>query len=184
MKKVYLLIPFIFICLSGYGQNKHLKVHSGFDIGYSHKGFIPLTVYLGSKETQYGLTIGLPVKTGTKGKYHPVINWSEFPKEEDVIKEGEYYLPIMFNLSRAIHNNLYLGGGIGYTFKTLYRNMHDDSEIIGDNGSYYITSPGKGRIDYIMFLNYVFPSIDSSHFSIRVFYSGLMGVGASIGYAF
>ncbi len=180
MKKLYFLISCICFCLSSNGQN---KVHSGVDIGYSHKGFIPLTVYVGAKETQYGVTVGFPVNKGTSGEYHPVVNWTRFPDEVDVVEKGEYCLPVMFNLSRAVHNNLYAGAGLGYSFETLYKNMSDDSGEIG-NGAYYITSRGKGRIEYIMFLNYLLPTSDSAQFSIRVFYSGIMGAGASVGYAF
>jgi len=181
MKKVNMVIFYFLLFLTVTAQN---KVHSGFDVGYSHEGFVPITLYVGSGSTQYGLTVGIPTKTGTKGKYHPVINWTDFPEDEDVVSEGEYYVPLMLNLSRPVHDNLYLGGGIGYSFKTLYRNMYDDSGIIGDNGRYHIKAPDNGKIDYIMFISYVLPSLDSLHYNIKLFYSGLMGFGASFGFAF
>ncbi len=184
MKKAYLFILLISMSLPEMAQNQNNTTHSGFDVGYSYNGYVPVSLYLGASKTQFGLTVGIPAKTGTKGDYLPVINWSELPKAEDVIKQGEYYLPITFNLSQPIYNNLYLGAGIGYAFKTSYRNMYDETEKIGENGSYYIKSPDKGRIDYIMFLNYILPSTDSTNFSIRMFYSGLMSAGISIGYAF
>src|SRR5690606_8766542 len=111
MKKAFQLLIFLALCSSGYSQN---KVHSGFDVGYSHEGFVPITLYVGLGSTQYGLTVGVPTKTGTNGAYHPVINWTDFPEDADVVSEGEYYLPLMLNLSRPVHDNIYLGGGIGY----------------------------------------------------------------------
>lgn len=181
MKKVDMVIFFFLFFLSGYGQN---KVHSGFDVGYSHEGFVPITLYAGLGSTQYGLTVGVPTKTGTNGAYHPVINWTDFPEDADVVSEGEYYLPLMLNLSRPVHDNIYLGGGVGYAFKTSYRNLYDNSGTLGDYGHYHIKAPDKGKIDYIMFISYVLPSLDSSHHNIKLFYSGLMGFGASFGFAF
>lgn len=181
MRNLIAITLFSILFLSAYGQN---KTHSGFDVGYSSKGFIPITVYLGANKLQYGLTVGLPIKTGTKGDYHPLTSWTELPNKGVVVKKGEYYLPIMFNLSQPLQDNFYLGAGLGYTFKTLYTNMHDATETIGTYGSYYIKTPGNGQIDYIMFLNYITPYVDGGNLSIKVFYSGLMGIGASLGYAF
>lgn len=183
MKKVALLF---FILLNGsllcFAQYSNDAFNFGIDIGYSQKGYMPVGLYVGINDMQYGLSIGAPLNVGTSGEHYSTINWDEYP--EDIVGSGEYNYPFIFSVARRVYDGLFLGAGIGFAPTVQYRNMYDNFHILGNNGSYHITNMEGNKMEYLGFISYHFAGQNNTNFFVKAFYSDIMGIGASFGTSF
>ena len=187
MKKNLLCAAFLLTSVFLFSQTEQLDVsgpfHVGMDVGFSNKGYMPVGFHFSSYETkfQFGFTVGVPVRKGTKGEYYSTINWDEYP--EDIVGDGEYYTPFTVDVGYKIYGGLIIGAGIGYASKTVYRNMYDSFHILGYNGSYHITLNDGGVPEYKGYVCYYFPADYNRIMSwfIKGSYSYTMGAGLSVG---
>ncbi|SRR5690554_6224695 len=186
MKKVYLLLNLsILFTVSTIAQTDYLYIkgpmYVGLDLGFSQHQYLPIGFHIGSGSMQYGVTVGLPVNKGVKGEYYSNINWDEYP--EDIIAEGEYFTPFTFDVGYNVYGGLVIGAGLGYAYKTHYRNMFDELHILGYNGRYNISVRGDGEMEYKAFVSYYIPSERTASLYLKGYYSNIMGIGLSLGFS-
>ncbi|MDD4437466.1 MAG: hypothetical protein PHS04_05460 [Tissierellia bacterium] len=188
-KKLLIVVLLVLISKSISSQTESLEVsgpiHAGLDVGFSPDGYVPIGIHFSSYNTkfQFGLTFALSTKTGVIGEdYTGTINWSEYP--EDFVSEGSYYTPFSIDIGYKLYKGLILGGGIGLSRETVYKNMFDDLHILGYNGSYHIRAKGENIPEYKGFITYYIPREYDKLGSlfIKLYYSKIMGPGASIGF--
>ena len=188
MKKLLTVVFLVFISKSISSQTESLEVsgpiHAGIDIGISPKGYVPFGIHFSSynMKFQFGLSVAIPTQTGINGEeYTGTINWNEYP--EDVISEGNYYLPFSIDIGYKIYKGLVVGVGIGFGSQTIYKNMFDKLHILGYDGSYHIRAKGENIPEYKGFITYYIPrEYDKlGSFFIKGYYSHIMGPGVSIG---
>lgn len=154
-------------------------MYVGIGVGYAAEGYIPFDFHLLYKKMYYGLSASLPVSKGTKGERYTTLNWDEFP--EDHIEDGEYYLPITFDIGYNI-SSFTIGAGAGLAFGSKYRNCYDASHILGDNGYYYKDFSGQTVGEFKAFAKYRFPSKSVIHCYLSAQYTIRTGVGAIFGF--
>lgn len=187
------LLSFILCFVSSYlfSQTDQLYVngpiHVGMDIGFSYNGYFPIGIHFSSYNTkfQFGITAGISMDcTKAEGEHYSNINWDQFP--EDVIDEGSYYTPFTFDVGYKVFGGFVVGFGIGYSTKTIYRNMFDEFHILGHNGCYNISIRGEGSPEYKGYISYYFPSNSDNVGSVYVkgSYYRIMGLGVSMGVTF
>lgn len=186
MKKLALLlvISMVFVT-SSIAQSDYLYINGplyfGADVGYSQHKYMPIGFHLGNGSFQYGATVGIAVGTGQEGEHYSNINWDQYP--EDIIAEGEYYTPFTIDVAYNVYDGFMIGLGLGYAWKTHYRNMFDEFHILGYNGSYNVTARGTGKVESRVFVSYYFPSSRNGSLYLKGQYSNNMGIGLSLGFS-
>ena len=154
----------------------------GGDIGYTTNNFINIDASISKGLWYYGFSAQINISPGTKGKsYDKIIDWEN--DLDGISDAGKFYAGSYgFDLGYYFMDNFCLGGGIGYAPHRLYRNFHDDMEILSNSGWYHVTKSDGGKIDAKAFIHYYFKRGRLGRFYLRGQYSIIGGIGASIGY--
>lgn len=205
MKKIIFITISALISLYGYSQvkddvyyasntentknknaSKHIYklFHVGMGMGYTSEGHMPVTFHVTYKKVHMGLSFAVPLNDGRKGEHYSTINWNEIP--EDHVKEGYSYTPYTIDLGYDIRN-LTIGIGGGFASRDKYLNCYDNLHILGNNGSYHITSRDGTVGEYKVFAKYRFASKSSLSIGdvyLSAMYSKNSGFGGLIGFEF
>ncbi|WP_302306444.1 hypothetical protein [Bacteroides finegoldii] len=155
------------------------------DIGYTVNNYLSINAAVSKGLWYYGFSGQINVSTGEKGKsYDKIINWDN--DLDGVSDAGDYYLGAFgFDLGYYFLENLCFGGGLGYAPHKMYRNFHDDTEILSQSGWYHVSKGDGGRIDAKAFVHYFFKKgLTGGRFYIGGQYSITGSVGIHLGYQF
>lgn len=181
MKKVTctLLLLFLLLPISSNAQSNY---RIGVDLGYTVNNFINIDASISKGLWYYGFSAQVNASSGTKGKsYDKIIDWGN--DLDGISDAGKFYSGFFgFDLGYYFKENFCLGGGVGYAPHKLYRNFHDDMEILSESGWYHVTKNDGGRIDAKAFIHYYFKKGLLGRFFLRAQYSIVGSAGISLGY--
>lgn len=158
------------------------KMRIGFDLGYSTGNYMIIDGAISKGLWYYGFSAQINIKSGAKGKsYDRTLNWNtdlDGMSDSGSFYDGSYG----FDLGYYFKKNLCFGGGVGYAPHKLYRNFHDDTEILSESGWYHVTKGDGGKIDAKAFIHYYFKEGLLGRCYLRGQYSIIGGAGACIGF--
>lgn len=158
------------------------KMRVGFDLGYSTGNYMIFDGSISKGLWYYGFSAQINTKKGTRGKsYDRTLGWNT--DLDGVSSSGSFYDgAYSFDLGYYFKKNLCFGGGVGYAPHKLYRNFHDNTEILSESGWYYVTKGDGGKIDAKAFIHYYFKEGLLGRCYLRGQYSIIGGAGACIGF--
>ena len=161
---------------------KGTKIRVGFDIGYTTNNYIAFNGSIPKGFWYYGLSMQVNMKSGVRGKsYDKTLNWNT--DLDGVSNSGSFYTGSYgFDLGYYFKPNLCIGGGVGYAHHKLYRNFHDNMEILSKSGWYHVTKGDGGKIDAKAFIQYYFKEGLFGRCYLKGQYSIVGGAGACIGF--
>ncbi len=165
MKKTLLMIVLHLFISNGFCQ------HFGMGIGGGVSG-VSMTLgvmgsstdFLGNKKTQYFGMVGVgPITFGARTEDNTYDFSETLFDDEDrgKIKEGAWFVGGQtINLNER--NKVFVGGGISVTNQ--YYKRYDSSEILSDNGIYYINDDNSTKYEPTLYLGFSIKSKSQSEY--------------------